>query len=116
LISASALEKRTPKTITNPEELRRHLLFVRENGYAIDDEENEEGIRCVAAPIRNGNGKVEAALSISGPTTRITLKRIETELKSLACQTASSISAQLGCKDRPIKSLLGAQFERPEPR
>jgi IclR family KDG regulon transcriptional repressor len=103
LISGIALSKRTPNTISDPEELIRHLSFVRKNGYAIDDEENEEGIRCVAAPIRNGSCKVEAAVSISGPTTRITMERIETELKNLICETANSISVQLGCKDMGIK-------------
>ena len=99
LISDIELAKRTQNTISDPKELMQHLSFVRENGYAIDDEENEEGIRCVAAPIRNGSGRVEAAVSISGPTTRITMERIETELKKLICETANGISAQLGCKD-----------------
>ncbi|MCB2169292.1 MAG: IclR family transcriptional regulator [Deltaproteobacteria bacterium] len=103
LISGIGLTKRTQNTISDPEELMQHLSFVRENGYAIDDEENEEGIRCVAAPIRNGNCKVEAAVSISGPTTRITMDRIETELKKLICETANNISIQLGCKDMGIK-------------
>jgi IclR family KDG regulon transcriptional repressor len=99
LIFGTRLAKRTENTITESEELMRHLASVRENGYAIDDEENEEGIRCVAAPIHNGSGRIEAAMSISGPTTRITLERIETELKELVCETANHISAQLGCKD-----------------
>lgn len=97
LIWDSALAKRTKNTITDPEDLMQHLSFVRENGYAIDDEENEEGIRCVAAPIRNSSGRVEAAMSISGPTTRVTMERIETELKKLVCETANNVSVQLGC-------------------
>jgi IclR family acetate operon transcriptional repressor len=99
LISQSDLTKRTKKTLSDPDKLMQHLKMVRKNGYAIDDEENEEGIRCVAAPIRNGSGKVEAAMSISGPTTRITMERIKAELKMLVCETAKSISTQLGCKD-----------------
>jgi DNA-binding IclR family transcriptional regulator len=102
LIAGTGLVKRTPNTISDPDELMRHLACVRANGYAIDDEENEEGIRCVAAPIRNGSGRAEAAVSISGPTTRITTERIETELKNLVCQTANNISVQLGCRDRGI--------------
>ena len=97
LIADAGLTKRTANTITNPHELMSHLSLVRENGYAIDDEENEKGIRCVAAPIRTGGGKVEAAMSISGPITRITMERIEKELKPLVCETANNISAQLGC-------------------
>jgi DNA-binding IclR family transcriptional regulator len=102
LISDTVLAKRTPNTISDPGELMQHLALVRKNGYAIDDEENEVGIRCVAAPIRNGSGKAEAAVSISGPTTRITMERIEAELKNLVCQTANNISVQLGCRDRGI--------------
>ena len=97
LISGETLAQRTPNTITDAHKLRQHLAFVRANGYAIDDEENEEGIRCVAAPIRNGSGRVEAAMSISGPITRITMERIETELKALICETANNISVRLGC-------------------
>jgi DNA-binding IclR family transcriptional regulator len=97
MISGIGLAKRTANTIADPNELRQHLETVRANGYAIDDEENEAGIRCVAAPIRTGNGRVEAAMSISGPTTRITMERIATELRWLVCETANSISAQLGC-------------------
>ena len=97
MIYEGVLTRRTPKTITDPEKLIQHLAFVRANGYAIDDEENEEGIRCVAAPIRSGSGKVEAAMSISGPITRITMPRIETELRKLVCETANNISVQLGC-------------------
>ncbi len=103
LISGAGLAGRTKNTITDPEELMRHLSFIRENGYAIDDEENEEGIRCVAAPIRDGAGRVEAAMSISGPTTRITMERIETELKALVRETANNISVQLGCKEAGFK-------------
>ena len=102
LIAGVGLTKRTPNTISEPEALMQHLSLVREKGYAIDDEENEVGIRCVAAPIRSGNCRVEAALSISGPTTRISLERIEKELKKLICETANSISIQLGCKDLGI--------------
>lgn len=99
LISETVLDRKTKNTITDPKELMQHLPLVRMNGYAIDDEENEDGIRCVAAPIRNGNGRVVAAMSISGPTTRITMERIETELIRLVCETAKNVSAQLGCRD-----------------
>lgn len=96
IISKTGLPGRTANTITDPARLMGHLASIRNNGYAIDDEENEEGIRCVAAPISNGSGTVEAAMSISGPTTRITLDRIEAELKVRVCETANQISAKLG--------------------
>lgn len=96
IIFKTGLNKRTANTITDPVRLMRYLASVRKNGYAIDDEENEEGIRCVAAPIRDESGKVKAAMSISGPSTRITLDRIETHLKERVCETANQISAKLG--------------------
>ncbi len=96
IISRTGLNKRTANTITDPDRLKRYLASVRKNGYAIDDEENEEGIRCVAAPIRDERGNVKAAMSISGPTTRITLARIDKDLKKRVCTTANQISAKLG--------------------
>ncbi len=96
IITKTGLTKRTANTITDPARLMRYLASVRKNGYAIDDEENEEGIRCVAAPIRDESGKVKAAMSISGPTTRITLDRIETDLKNRVRETANQISAKIG--------------------
>ena len=109
LIAGAGLPQRTANTITDRHELMQHLASVRKNGYAIDNEENEEGIRCVAAPIRTGGGKVEAAMSISGPITRITMERIETELKTLVCETADNISAQLGCWDEQ-QTVSGEHF------
>jgi IclR family KDG regulon transcriptional repressor len=99
IISNTGLTMRTANTITSSSQLMRHLSSIRKNGYAIDDEENEDGIRCVAAPIRNERGQVKAAMSISGPATRITLERIETDLKHRVCETASQISAKMGYKE-----------------
>jgi len=89
-------DRRTNNTITDPSELKRHLNTIRAKGYAIDDEENEIGVRCVAAPIRNEIGKVVAAMSVSGPTTRITKKKIDEPLKTRVTETAMRISRKLG--------------------
>ncbi|WP_164527982.1 IclR family transcriptional regulator [Georhizobium profundi] len=61
----------TPRTLTHPDALVAELRKIREQGYALDDEEFETGLRCVAAPVRV-NGSTIAALSCSGPTTRFT--------------------------------------------
>jgi DNA-binding IclR family transcriptional regulator len=90
------LLKRTENTITDPGQLREHLSIVRAQGYAIDDEENEKGIRCVAAPIYNEVGKPVAAMSISGPAFRITKKVIQESLKKEAMETALKVSQRLG--------------------
>ena len=88
--------KRTENTMTDPIQLKEHLKLVRKQGFAIDDEENEKGIRCVAAPIRNGEGKVVAAISISGPAFRVTKKIIQESLKKEVMETADHISQRLG--------------------
>ena len=90
------LLKRTENTITDPGRLREHLSIVRTQGYAIDDEENEKGIRCVAAPIYNEVGKPVAAMSISGPAFRITKKVIQESLKKEVMETALKVSQRLG--------------------
>jgi DNA-binding IclR family transcriptional regulator len=91
----------TRNTITDPGLLRTELAHVRERGYAIDDCEHEADIRCVAAPIRNSSGRVFAAISLSGPSRRMTLARLEA-LAPLVMDHAASISAQLGHVSAPI--------------
>lgn len=73
---------------------------MRTQGYAIDDEENEKGIRCVAAPIYNEIGKTVAAVRISGPAFRITKKVIQETLKKEVMETALKISQRLGFRER----------------
>ncbi len=90
------LVRRTENTITDPILLREHLKTVRRQGYAIDDEENEKGIRCVAAPIYNEIGKTVAAISITAPAFRVTKKVIQDTLKKEVTETASQISERLG--------------------
>jgi DNA-binding IclR family transcriptional regulator len=69
----------TPETITDPDALREELETIRERGYGIDNEENIEGLRCVAAPVRTDQ-KVLGAISISGPSSRFTTDRLHGEL------------------------------------
>ena len=99
IIKNSGLSKRTPNTITKVSQFKKHLESVKTQGYAVDNEENEEGIRCVAAPIRNERGEVIAAMSISGPSIRLTLKSIHDSLKDQICETALKISKKLGFPD-----------------
>lgn len=90
------LVKRTENTMTDVVQLKEHLKQVKKQGYALDDEENERGIRCVAAPIRNEVGKAVAAISISGPAFQITKKVIQDSLKKEVMETAFKISEKLG--------------------
>jgi len=81
-------------TITNFDEFLKELKCVRAQGYAIDDEEYYEGVRCVAAPIR-ANGKIVASVSVTGSIFRITTKRIDQHLIPLIKGTADKISKKL---------------------
>lgn len=99
ILQTKGLPRRTKNTITNLLRFKKHLKDVKAKGYAIDDQENEKGIRCVAAPIRNENGMVIAAMSISGPAIRLTLKAIQDSLKDQVCETALDISRKVGFRN-----------------
>jgi DNA-binding IclR family transcriptional regulator len=71
IISESQFRAYTAKTITDPEDLKRHLKVIREQGYALCEEELEIGVSAVAVPIRNVSGKVNACLTIVAPSARL---------------------------------------------
>lgn len=96
VVNDKGLPRRTEKTITDLEDLKKHLQRVREQGFAIDDEENEKGIQCVGAPIIDQRGKVLAAISISVPTIRVDKATLQTTLKDHLTETAARISQKLG--------------------
>jgi IclR family transcriptional regulator, KDG regulon repressor len=98
-VKTTALEKKTEKTITNPSELMDEIRKVRRQGYAIDDEETEIGGRCVAAPVLDKEGKILAAISIIGPTSRIRKEEFS-RLSVLVRETAAQASSALGYVDR----------------
>ena len=77
--------------------------MVRTQGYAIDDEENEKGIRCVAAPVYSEASKAVAAVSISGPAFRVTKKVIQERLKKEVMETAFKTSQRLGFSANKVK-------------
>ena len=96
IVTSEGLPKRTENTITDLRKLKEHLQLVRENNYALDMEENEIGICCVAAPIRDQRGEVIAAISISVPISRINARMLKRELKNQVSETASRISKKIG--------------------
>jgi len=95
-IPAKDLKAYTPNTLTDRKELVRILEKVAEQGYAIDDEELDVGVRCVSAPIRDYTRRIVGAVSISGPSMRLSLERIEKELIPLVKRAAEEISIKLG--------------------
>lgn len=97
IICKKGLPGLTAKTITEPEALFEELKRIREQGYALDNEEISEGLMCVAAPIRNYSGQVMAALSVAGPTVRMNGEKIE-EVKESVLRVCNAISCRLGYK------------------
>ncbi len=71
LILRHGLKRYTAKSIDSPAKLRAELARIRERGFSVDDEENAVGLRCVAAPILDEDGNPVAAISLSGPTARM---------------------------------------------
>jgi IclR family acetate operon transcriptional repressor len=94
-LGRQGLEQFTPHTLTSREALAAELARTRARGYAIDDEEHALGMRCVAATVFDENGEAWAALSLAGPTTRITAARVPA-LGDLVRETASAMTAALG--------------------
>jgi IclR family acetate operon transcriptional repressor len=94
-VLARKLKPRTPHTITSPDALLAELATIRSQGYALDDEENELGIRCVSAPIFDYTRQAIAAMSISGPSNRMGRERCR-ELSPLVRESAQRVSRRMG--------------------
>ncbi|MEH7247686.1 IclR family transcriptional regulator [Neobacillus niacini] len=88
------LEPITDKTITKKETLLKQLESFAEQGYSIDDEENEEGLYCLAAPVYGVDQTIQAAISVAGPKERM-LKHKDRIVKKLL-ETAREISGSIG--------------------
>jgi IclR family KDG regulon transcriptional repressor len=90
------LETFTPTSIATREALFAELKKVAEQGYAFDDEELDAGVRCIAAPIRDYTRRIVGAISISGPSMRMSHERMEKELTPLAIKASDDLSTRLG--------------------
>jgi len=95
ILGRKGLPRLTEKTITDKEELEKELNKVKKQGFALDKGENEKDVRCIAAPIRNYQGKVIAAVSISGPAFRIDANT-QSNLKEALLQISEKMSKRLG--------------------
>lgn len=94
IFRTSGLKKSTPHTITNIKALERALAEIRKKAFAIDNEEYHLGIRSIAAPIRDGAGRVIAGISVAGPTVRLGLDNLK-RMGDVLERTAESISLSL---------------------
>ncbi len=95
IIEKRGLPKHTDHTITETDLFLSELKKVKQQGYALDLEENEQGITCIAAPIFDHTQQVAAALSISGTSLRMTEERLS-DLKDKVIEAGRGISARLG--------------------
>jgi IclR family acetate operon transcriptional repressor len=95
IIARKGLEKFTSLTITSDSSLLRDLSHTRERGFAIDDQERAEGMRCIAAPIFNAHGEPVAGLSVSGPAFRVGLSDAA-RIGALVCAAADKVTEATG--------------------
>ena len=100
-VLADGLNEHTANTIVDPDEFKHELAQIRTRGFAMADEENEVGVRSIAAPVRDHSGNVIAAISIAGPVQRLTKKVMATFAPDVV-SAAEAVSARLGY--RPLRS------------
>jgi DNA-binding IclR family transcriptional regulator len=91
----NGLRRYTANTIVEPSRLLEELAQIRSRGYSIDDEEIEDGLRCVAAPIRDHSGLVVAAISVAAPVQRMSKKSLQATVPSVQA-SGEAISRRLG--------------------
>lgn len=106
VLGERVLSRQTARTLVDPELVLGELRRTRDRGYALDDEEDTPGMRCVAAPVRDHSGGVCAAVGIAGPITRLDGDRVREVIPSVVA-AAHRISDHLGA---PVP--LGEQGER----
>jgi DNA-binding IclR family transcriptional regulator len=104
IIRVKGLQRYTQNTLTDPADLEAELQKVRTQGYAVDNEEIMDGLRCVAAPIKDQSGKVVAAISLSGPVFRMRDERFDTAVQ-FCVKTAMEISEALGFRESALYSV-----------
>jgi DNA-binding IclR family transcriptional regulator len=95
IINKKHFSKYTPNTIVDPKKLIKHLLEIKNKNYAICDEELQQGIKAIAAPIKNINGKTIASITITGLAQRMTSKNMRKLIK-LVTDAGKEISKRLG--------------------
>jgi IclR family acetate operon transcriptional repressor len=92
LVGRTGMPAQTPKTITRPDRLLAELQTIRDRGFAVDEGEQEVGVRCVAVPVVDA--PVRAAISVSGPDSRVTLDRVH-EIAPILVEASRALVADL---------------------
>jgi DNA-binding IclR family transcriptional regulator len=104
IVKRLRLSRFTRKTLTTRESLLQELAKSRRRGYAIDDEEREEGVRCIAVAVQDANGEPVAAVSVSGPAFRVTGPGVSLIVERLmAC--VKGIRRDMGYTSRKTRNL-----------
>lgn len=101
IFPANDLPALTPRTIGSVPRLAAECERVRRDGYASDDEEFHQGVRCVAAPVRDASGRVVAAIGISAPSNRLPRSRFAVA-GSVVIRAASDLGARLGFAEAEV--------------
>jgi IclR family transcriptional regulator, KDG regulon repressor len=108
IIHRQGMKTMTANTITNFLDLKKDLSAIRERGYSIDDEEIEEGVRCVGCVVRNFSGDPLAAISVSGPAFRVTQAKVPA-LAVPVMHAARGLSSELGFKEEMADLIQGTK-------
>ncbi len=95
--------RHTPSTITTVPRLIAELRAIRDRGYAVDEQEREVGVRCIAAPVRNHEREVVAAISVAGPGDRMPQTLVGSEMARKVVAAAREISIRLGNEDAQVE-------------
>jgi len=110
-LSAISFQPATPRTIMNLVQFRQELEKIRRQGFAVDDEEAVLGARCVSAPILNSDHEPIAAVSVSGPVTRVSPNQVAA-LAEAVCDAARAISVAMGFPQPDRKTLKPSRSKR----
>ncbi len=102
----------TSRTITSARRLLKELAATRARGYVLDDEERENGVRCIAAPVFNHTGEVVAAISVAGPSERMPRELVGSDIAEAVVAAAHSISIDLGATEH-MGSVIGQRAAVP---
>jgi IclR family KDG regulon transcriptional repressor len=95
-LSTQTLKAMTPDTITSVPALLKELRAIRERGCAVDEQEHELGVRCIAAPVFNHAGEAVAAISIAGPAERMPRPLLGSQMAKAIVAASRNISVELG--------------------
>jgi DNA-binding IclR family transcriptional regulator len=95
ILGKTSFEKYTKNTLASAQDLKNELEVIRRQGYAIDNEEREEGVTCIAAPVFDCYGEAITSVSISGPTSRLKEKGMDKIIKNVLL-ISENLSARLG--------------------